>query len=228
MITIPDILSYPRLHSNPSSSCVFNSVVFILVRNHKADLESRCLLQCPAEVLCLIQIPKPPNTCLQNHSVDPIRGKYQVEHLTTCSLAFYPLSPQAMVLTQEQEAEAEASLGPGWRKIEVLKDGNVRKTPAKYWNPEGEEVAVKEVKRLLALAAGGLKKPKKVARKAKAAEVESLVECGECSITFSTTSQQVVHMKSFHQAKVTMEEETKVARAPLPPPGLSPASPRSP
>jgi len=127
-----------------------------------------------------------------------------------------------MVFTQEREAEAEAALGPGWRKVEVLKDGNVRKTLAKYWNPEGEEVAVKEVKKLLTMAAGGVKKPEKVARKAKAkaatAEVEGLVECGECSITFSTTRQLVVH-KSFHQAKVTMEEETKVVGATLPPPG---------
>ena len=144
-------------------------------------------------------------TSKQKH---PVYNFARLEQLTACFLAFYPLSPQAMVFTQEREAEAEAALGPGWRKVEVLKDGNVRKTLAKYWNPEGKEVAVKEVKKLLALAAGGVKKAEKVPRTAKAkaatADVEGLVECGECSITFSTTSQQVVHMKSFHQAKVTI------------------------
>ena len=138
-----------------------------------------------------------------------------------------------MVFTQEREAAAEAALGPGWRKVEVLKDGSVRKTLAKYWNPEGQEVTFKEVKRLLAMAAGGVKKPEKVARKAKAkaatAEVQGLVECGECSITFSTTGQQEVHMKTFHRAKVTMEEETKAVRAPPPPPApLAPQAPPPP
>lgn len=54
-----------------------------------------------------------------------------------------------MVFTQEKEVSPEPELGPGWRKMEVKVDNRVMKTRSKYWNPEGEELSYKEVKKLL-------------------------------------------------------------------------------
>ena len=54
-----------------------------------------------------------------------------------------------MVFTQETEVSPEPELGPGWRKVEIKVDNRVVKTRSKYWNPEGEELSYKEVKKLL-------------------------------------------------------------------------------
>jgi len=56
-----------------------------------------------------------------------------------------------MVFTQENEVSPEPELGPGWRKVEIKVDNRVMKTKTKYWNPEGEELSYKEVKKLLDL-----------------------------------------------------------------------------
>jgi len=54
-----------------------------------------------------------------------------------------------MVYSQKKEVPPEPELGPGWRKVEVKKDNRVVKTLTKYWNPQGEELSYKDVRKIL-------------------------------------------------------------------------------
>ena len=80
-----------------------------------------------------------------------------------------------MVFTQETEVPPEPELGPGWRKVETKVDNRVVKTRSKYWNPEGEEVTYKEVKKLCDLkkAGGGQEVKKRKCGPRLSAELES-------------------------------------------------------
>ena len=80
-----------------------------------------------------------------------------------------------MVFTQEHEVSPEAELGPGWRKKEIKVDNRVVKTRSKYWNPEGEELTYKEVKKLIdsKKAAGGQEVKKRKSGPRLSAELES-------------------------------------------------------
>ena len=72
-----------------------------------------------------------------------------------------------MVFTQEIEVAPEPELGPGWRKMETKVDNRVVKTKTRYWNPKGEELTYKEVKKIIE----GVKKRKSGPRLS--AELES-------------------------------------------------------
>ena len=62
---------------------------------------------------------------------------------------FFQKNTNKMVFTQKKEVPPEPELGPGWRKVEVKKDNRVVKAMTKYWNPQGEELSFKDVKKIL-------------------------------------------------------------------------------
>ena len=63
-----------------------------------------------------------------------------------------------MVFTQTIEVPPEPELGSGWKKVEVRRDNRVVKTLTKYWNPQGEELSYKDVKKVLDSVQGKTKR----------------------------------------------------------------------
>ena len=71
---------------------------------------------------------------------------------------FFQKNTNKMVFTQTIEVPPEPELGPGWRKVEVKKDNREVKTLTKYWNPQGEELSYKDVKKILDSVQGKTKR----------------------------------------------------------------------
>ena len=75
-----------------------------------------------------------------------------------CQSLFFQKNTNKMVYTQKKEVAPEPELGPGWRKVEVKRDNRVVKTLTKYWNPQGEELSYKDVKKILDSVQGKTKR----------------------------------------------------------------------
>jgi len=132
-----------------------------------------------------------------------------------------------MVFTQQIEVPPEPELGPGWRKVEVRRDNRVVKTLTKYWNPQGEELLYKDVKKMLDSVQGKTKRksselqspPKKTklapneSNKKKIASMmtkELAAEriprkCEKHELVFKSENERVNHLEEFHKKKVPLD-----------------------
>ena len=147
---------------------------------------------------------------------------------------FFQKNTNKMVFTQQIEVPPEPELGPGWRKVEVRRDNRVVKTLTKYWNPQGEELLYKDVKKMLDSVQGKTKRksselqspPKKTklvpneAYKKKIASVtkelaaeriprdkslKKLWNRENHELVFKTENEKVNHLEEFHNKKVPLD-----------------------
>ena len=151
---------------------------------------------------------------------------------------FFQKNTNKMVFTQTIEVPPEPELGSGWKKVEVRRDNRVVKTLTKYWNPKGEELSYKDVKKILDSVQGKTKRKsselqspskktkiapneaykKKIANMTKelAAEkiprdktLKKLWKREKHELVFKSENEKVNHLEEFHNKKVPLDGSRK-------------------